>query len=445
MWQKIKQNWKKISGSVILSSFFLFFWINGPINKQPDLVAVDNQLSGFALPKLVGQKKEVKDIGLIISSETKQDNSTNGLLSAKKEDIAHSGLINTKPGKKTLSEQAQKLVNHAHKILNVPEAELQAEGNYVMSTSAIYFESGPWLDHIVGYAGPINVGLVLDKNNKIQSVHIISSHETESYLRKIQRAGYYQQYQDLAINKGQKRIDGVSGATITSHAVGEIVENMVLQATVDKPNYASSDTLVFSLEVKNTLFWVLHLVVIVALFAFGYQNKVKKTKRNMLILSIISVVYIGFFLNNSFTYISFIEPFVGSTLSAFSGIYAFAAIMGSVWSNNLYCKYVCPFGHIQRLTIKLPFIKKRKIPLSNLWLERIRNILTLVLFIGILLGLRQWKNYEVFPILFGANIVSIGFAITFLVLVVSTIYPMFWCRVACPTGCVLDTVKRLSK
>lgn len=58
MWQKIKQNWKKISGSVILSSFFMFFWINGPINKQPDLVAVDNQLSGFALPKLVGQKKK---------------------------------------------------------------------------------------------------------------------------------------------------------------------------------------------------------------------------------------------------------------------------------------------------------------------------------------------------------------------------------------------------
>ena len=165
----------------------------------------------------------------------------------------------------------------------------------------------------------------------------------------------------------------------------------------------------------------------------------------MLILGFLSVIYIGFFLNNSFTYISFIEPFVGSSLSTFSGIYAFSALISAIWGNNTYCKYVCPFGHAQRILIKVPFIEQYKLPLSNKWVERVRNTVTITLITGVLLGLRQWKNYEIFPSFFGMEIISISFLIAFLVLLVSAIYPMFWCRVACPTGCVLDTVKKLAK
>lgn len=445
MWVKAKQNWKKISGSVIVSSFFLFFWINGPINQKLELSSVENRTSEFAIPKLVGFKPEVKNTGVLTSNKKSTSSSTNGLLMNREIEISQSGIISAKPSKEEHNQHAKKLIEHASKLLNVAGDELKIEGNYVISASHIYFESSPWLDHIVGYAGPISIGLVLSHNNSVHDVFIISSHETESYLRKIQKAGYYQQYNSLAINKGHKTLDGVSGATITSHAIGKIVESMVQQAIIDQPNYASTGSNTFSLDVKNTLFWVLHIIIIISLFAYGYQNKIKKNKRSMVMLSIFSAIYIGFFLNNSFTYVSFIEPFVGSTVSAFTGIYAFAALMASIWGNNIYCKYVCPFGHVQRLAIKIPFIKQRKFPISNLWLERARNTLTLVLVAGVLLGLRQWKNYEVFPLLFGANLLSVGFAIAFLVLLVSTVYPMFWCRVACPTGCVLDTVKKMSK
>lgn len=444
MLQKAKQNWKKTTSSVIVISFFLFFWINGPINQSIESHSVENHTSEFGIPKLIGKRPEIKDVG-ILSSTKKGDKTTNGLLINREHTIAHSGIIHAKPTKEKLNKHAGELLEHASELLKIPASELTVDNNYVLSEHNIYFESSPWLDHIVGYAGPITVGLVLDLNNKVEDAFIISSHETESYLRKIQKAGYYQQYAGLVFDKGHKKIDGVSGATISSQTIGTIVENMVQQAVIDQPNYASTGNHVFSLDVKNTLLWILHISLILILFLYGYQSKVKKTKRHMVILSIFSVIYIGFFLNNSFTYISFIEPFVGTTVSAFTGIYAFASLMAAVWGNNIYCKYVCPFGHVQRLTVKIPFIKQRKLPISNAWLERVRNTLTLVLIAGILLGLRQWKNYEVFPLLFGANVFSIGFAIAFLVLIVSTIYPMFWCRVACPTGCVLDTVKKLSK
>ncbi len=444
MWYKVTYYWKKILATGLATGFFLFFWINGPINQQINSLLVSSSLSKFSIPKLIGGKKEVKNSGLITKS-TKINTHTNWLQSEQKPVIKSSGLVSSKVSNQIRTQQNQALKFRAQELFKLDSTTIEMVDNYVISPSIIYFESSPNHDHIMGYAGPIKIGVALNTNNSIHKVYLINSDETESYLRKIQRAGYYQQFNKLVFNKGTQQIDGVSGATITSQAIGKIVEGMVEEISINQPIYASTESEPFTLEVHNSLIWILHISLILTLFIYGYQSKFKKSKKSMLILGFLSVLYIGFFLNNSFTYISFIEPFVGSSLSAFAGIYAFAALISAIWGNNTYCKFVCPFGHVQRLAIKIPFIKQYKLPVANIWAQRTRSVITIALIAGILVGVRQWKNYEVFPAFFGVELASISFITAFLILIISAVYPMFWCRVACPTGCVLDTVKKITK
>lgn len=153
-----------------------------------------------------------------------------------------------------------------------------------------------------------------------------------------------------------------------------------------------------------------------------------------------SVVYIGFFLNNSFTYVSFLHPFLGTSVSALTGLYALFTLLGAIWGKNTYCKYVCPFGNAQRLMLIISPKVSASFFISNQWIYRARGILTIILLSGILLGLRSWSNYELFPDLFGPDITSIWFLIVISLLLINLRYPLIWCRLLCPTGSVLDAV-----
>ncbi|MCG8306354.1 MAG: FMN-binding protein [Cytophagales bacterium] len=444
MLKKIERNKRRLSSSALVSIFFLYFWINGPLNREEVRLSSTERLTGFAIPKLVGQESARKDAD-VLTIHKREESSTHGLLMNRPDKAVQSGLIKATGSYQAKSKRKEELIARASSFLKVDRNEIEIVDGYAISGSNIYFESSPNQDHIQGYAGPINVALALSLDNEIRKVAVLSSNETESYLRKIRKSGYYGQYDWLPFDRGEKSVDGVSGATITTHAVGAIVDRMIGQITADQPGYASTGSRVFSLTVINSLAWILHILFIVILFAYGTVKKVKKTKKGMLVVSTLSLIYIGFFLNNSFTYVSFMEPFVGASLSTFTGIYAFAVLLGAIWHKNTYCKYVCPFGHVQRLFIRIPFIKQRKVPIPNRWIDRIRNALTAVLTVGILLGMRQWKNYEIFPVFFGGSVFTISFLIALLIIIVSAIYPMLWCRMACPTGCILDTISKINK
>lgn len=176
------------------------------------------------------------------------------------------------------------------------------------------------------------------------------------------------------------------------------------------------------------------------------QRWTKKTKKSILILTILAVVYLGFFLNNSFTYISFLHPFIGTSVSSLVGLYALFVLLGAIWGKNTYCKYICPFGNIQKLIIQInPLKTSQKFFLSNKLIKRIRAAITIMLITGILLGLRNWSNFELFPDLFGLSMLSVWFLIAVITIITTIIYPMLWCRLLCPTGSLLDGLSDLVK
>lgn len=134
---------------------------------------------------------------------------------------------------------------------------------------------------------------------------------------------------------------------------------------------------------------------------------------------------------------------MGVTVSMLVAFYCALVLIGAIWDNNTYCKFVCPYGNVQRLITRILPNLRRSFFISSRWVKRARTMLTIVIVIGVILGQSQWASYELFPDLFGLEILTFWFCIALTSILIASIYPMIWCRLLCPTGEVLDWLSDL--
>jgi len=446
-----KQKW---IATLVASIFFLFFWMNGPIQGSIESVFEFDINESRVKPVLITEKEQdnhfnSKSVGDFIASgdgfsmilDVTREKNSNALIHIKEQIIAN-------------SDYGNKLKANAIKFHTIKGATFQLkQTTEVFYTEIInngeryyYFQSKGICDQIKGYSGPINIGLYINENGKIENLILVSSNETKSYLQKIERTEYYTQYTNQDLTKMYK-IDAISGATITTKAVALTATDLVQFVSVN-PMETLTDRIGISNYESNaslTLKWVFHIAVLFILFLYAYQKRLRKSKRFVLLTSIASLVYIGFFLNESFTYVTFIHPFIGTALSSFMGLYALFVLLGAIWGKNTYCKYICPYGNIQRLQLKLTKGLNKKFPLKSNTIRHVRFTILFFLAVGVLAGFRNLSHLEPFPYIFGFEIESIWyFSFAVFGLLINWIYPMLWCRLLCPTGSVLDTITILS-
>lgn len=450
----IKSEPKKVIATVIVAIVFLFFWVNGPLLDTPEILSVEHEASEYGEPVMVGgdgvNKKNNLAAYQTLSFEEEQHFGY-GLILDKEREIKTYGMIANATTTPSLSKEiAGKIVEHAEiyapaqsKVVLKPSLDMYYAEIIGLDGKSIYLESTGLVRNIRGYAGEIKIGVILSVEGNLKAVKHISSKETASYLADIQKSGFYDQFEKVNVAGGLQQIDAVSGATLTSKAIaGTVSELISLGTPYPIVNYADIDEVnYFSLEAILSKIWILHIAVIGFMFLFAVQKWIKKSKKTVLIMSLLSAIYIGFFLNNSFTYISFVHPFIGTSVSSLVGLYSLMVLIGAIWGKNTYCKYVCPFGNVQRLIIKVnPYKTSRKFFLSNKWVKRIRAALTVIILAGVLLGLRNWSNFELFPDLFGWSTLSVWTIVAVLTVLTTMVYPMIWCRLLCPTGSILDGI-----
>jgi len=181
------------------------------------------------------------------------------------------------------------------------------------------------------------------------------------------------------------------------------------------------------------------------LFLIAFSRINRRSPKFSLAFAVVTIAYLGFYLNNSFTYATYTQPFLGIGWSYILGIYAAIVLLSAIWDSNTYCRYICPYGNVQRLLMRfIPWHGKLKV--SNRVLDLIRWAITLTLIAGIVSGLPDWGSFELFPDLFGLEILeSQWFWLSLAAVLVSAYYPMLWCRVLCPTGAVLDGIAIVAK
>ena len=444
----LRMDVRKTVATVVVAGFFIFFWVHGPLTQVIEIPLAASEDSETVKPVLVGDsEKEQSSFQTVDEMETRGEGFA--LILDEVDSLTSYSLLEDDAAQVLSTEYGDELLENArHHFGKEADFSLQqSEQSYYALIEAagvryFYFQSKGLTDEIKGYSGPINVGIFVREDGYLHKMVHVSSIETESYLEKIARTHYYKQYDDLPMDRLHE-LDGISGATISSKAMARTTTELVhflyphpLDDLVEQSRLNDFET-----EAQLNWLWIPYILLVGILFLYALQKKFRKSKRNVLIAALASALFIGFFLNESFTYVTFMHPFIGTSLSSFMGIYALFVLLGAIWGKNTYCKYICPYGNIQRLQLKLWGGTKSKFPLSNKWIKRIRFGVLIFLIAGILAGFRNLSHLEPYPYVFGFEYQSLWyFSFAIAALLLNWVYPMIWCRLLCPTGSILDSL-----
>lgn len=90
-----------------------------------------------------------------------------------------------------------------------------------------YFATtSPTADHVIGFSGPTNVALAFDTELKLIGAAVLSSRDTREHLAEVVKAkSFWEQFRGKPWSElaALQDIDAVSGATLTSLAIGESI------------------------------------------------------------------------------------------------------------------------------------------------------------------------------------------------------------------------------
>lgn len=291
---------------------------------------------------------------------------------------------------------------------------------------------------VVGYAGEVPVLIGLDKDSRVVGVSLLDHMETRSFIRFIDREGFLDSWSGKSIDEAlAAEVDSISGATFSSEAIILGVRNTL--GSVQGVELQSVKTPFF--ELKD---YVATGVLFFAVASFLLPKRLAKYRLMLLVcnvavlggwcVSLVSLAVVSGWLRGGFNI-------------AQAGIVAIIAVLSVVLAvvtgRNFYCGFVCPFGCAQELAGKLGR-KNFSVPV------RIRKVLGLskyvllggaifILLFGIEFDLTNIEPFAAFGFESASWIVRI-LAVVFLIAAV--FYPRLWCRFFCPTGLMMNLLRR---
>jgi len=304
--------------------------------------------------------------------------------------------------------------------------------------------TSPTCDGVPGYQGPTDTLLVMDSHDRIIRLVVRSSYDNQPYVRYVQEDEYFCTYfNDLSLSELAEfdpetaGVEGVSGATMTSMGVADSIRPAAQAAL--QPRQPRPSVVVAARDVGTCLMLVAALVM-----TFTH---LRGNRRLQLLFRVLLVVYLGFLngdLLSQALLVGWAQSGVPWRLAPGLVLLSAAALIVPVLSKRqFYCHHVCPFGAAQQLVrMRSPWLRPLPrrlhqglslIPAALLVLV----VLTAMLHLPInLAGIEPFDAF-VFWIAGIATLTVFAFG-----LLASAVTPMAYCRYGCPTGSLLDYLRR---
>ena len=300
---------------------------------------------------------------------------------------------------------------------------------------------------IVGYSGPSDVLVVFDTEDKGIGVAVRHSYDTPSHVEDVTRDFIFMErwngrtWDDIAeiTDLHEVGIYGVSGATRTSDAVAQSITHRLALAAGGEGMVAP-----FRFGWRDGV--VLGILGLGCLFAFW---KAKSFQRWRWVYSVGTILGLGFWLGDLIAQ-SLLVGWVESRMpwEATPGLVLFVAaafLLPWFTKQPVYCQFICPHGNLQRLAMKvIPATWKRPLRDDGKWVARWIPVMLLAVVLAVsflqldldLAGIEPFDAY----LLKGAGLATI--AVALIGLAISLFYPMAYCKFGCPTGWLLEFVRR---
>jgi len=327
------------------------------------------------------------------------------------------------------------------------------EGRPVWSVSSEEIPRGevlrtsPAADDIVGYQGPTEALIGIDPDGKIVGVVLGKSYDNEEYVAYVRGDAYFRElWNGLTLPELASKTfetsgyEGVSGATMTSVAVTKGLFAAAKQATTLPAPPRATPGLLIPWRLVGTA------TLIAAALVIGL-TRLRGVRWLRLALQAAVVLYLGF-LNGELLSQAMLVGWAqsGVPLRGAAGLVlltAAAFLVPLLTRRNVYCSHLCPHGAVQEW---LRPSRARAWHLSPRLAAALKMIRPLLIVWIVAVALWEWPfslvDIEPFDAYLWrtAGWATIGVALAGLL--ASTFVPMAYCRFGCPTGAVLDYVRR---
>jgi len=300
--------------------------------------------------------------------------------------------------------------------------------------SYIYFGEG------LGYNGKVHVLVQTGLDKLILRVIPVKHHESPSFYKKLGKNQYFEKKRGKDISQflEDKTIDIVSGATISSKAVNQAIQN----------GYSKGENITIT-QLSYPVFGFLEYLVSGLLIAGFFITKIKarRLKRSLLWISmILSFVLLGLNFNQHITLSRISAMLSGYFPGLNNELYFYILVFGSILillstRKNIYCHSVCPFGVAQEILAKTGNAK----PFRPKYLKKLKLLQRLIALTAILISLAlnnpALAQYEIFGAFFQLTANTIIFGVLIIIIVLSLFIIRPWCNFMCPIDSGFEYLK----
>lgn len=363
-------------------------------------------------------------------------------------------------------EAVRTLFPTAHTIIPAKDNPARMEVREVSGNLAgIIVRTIPDTEQLIGYQGPTEtlIGLVEDK---IIGLSIGRSYDNEPYVTYVREEAYFLEFfnqkslKELAtMDLRAAGVEGVSGATMTSQTVAAGVQRVAAIQVEERNSSRPAAETEQSLTNEDTSWWrtiltqnewtlrdygTMGVTLLGLCFGFSSWRGNLWGQRG---LRVLLIVYLGF-INGDMVSQALLVGWAkaGIPWRIIGGplvLTAAALIVPITMKRNIYCSHLCPHGAAQQWLIGRIRWQWHPGPKLRPVLEAIPAILLgVVVVVG--MGLFTWSLVDIEP--FDAYVIRVAgwttIAIALVGLLASLVTPMAYCRFGCPTGGLLNYLRR---
>ncbi len=313
---------------------------------------------------------------------------------------------------------------------------------------AMVTRTAPSSDGISGYKGPTDTLMLLDaKGETLRSIRVRKSYETKTYLGYVTGDDYFMRLFDgraivhlAKIDFDKEKIEGVSGATITSWSISEGIKQRSAKLMSE-----ARERIAWWKKIRWRWQDTGHVLVILSAFVMAFTrlrgSAVARNAHHALL-----VVYGGFMVAEMLSQALFVGwarhgvPWRSAPGLVLLGV---IALLAPVFSRRqIYCHHICPHGALQQLIMRR--MKWQWQPPK--WIESMMERIPFVLLLAVLLVAVSAVAFDLNAIEpFDAYLVSVAGMAAIVIAVVgmlfSVITPMAYCRYGCPTGALFKLLR----
>lgn len=305
----------------------------------------------------------------------------------------------------------------------------------------------PSADEVIGYQGPTESRIGIAPDGTLTAITVGSSFDNEPYVTYVRDDDYFRslfakyQLKELAqLDLQAAGVEGVSGATMTSLAVAR---SLVKAAADFDHQQLQAKTVTQSRTDPNRAVVTVAIIALGLLLGFTRLKGYTWLRRSYQVLVIVVLGLIHGELLSLAMFVGWAQSGLPRHALGLICLSAAAIAVPIVAKQNVYCSHLCPHGAVQQL-LPRRFRYTGRLPK---WLQRglisIRPLLLAwVVFVAMtqapfsLVDIEPFDAYSWRAAAWPTCVIAIAG------LVSSLFIPMAYCRFGCPTGAVLDYVRR---